>query len=194
MPISTPWIGTRVNGNTGTPTSATLDISGAADGDWCYVDLCIGISQTLPLTPPTGWTLVTEGNEAAASYTGRFRRKKVTGDTTFIFNFSAGAKFTALPYSYPGLDATTPDEGAVYLAHTANNANFVSGSVTPAAADRWIVTGAHAKSTTALRTFTPDAAMTERSDGGDTGNPENAHQLADTNTAVTQAAHTYTAV
>jgi hypothetical protein len=195
--IGAPWVGTPVHGSTA-GTSVTLDFTGATVGEWCYAAVALADSQASTPTAPSGWTVVVQGSEgttgAASSRLVLYRRKKQAGDTTQAFAWATSCKYESLPWSWPGLDPTTPDEGAAYASHT-STANFVTGSVTPTSTDRWIGMVAGARGTTSLETFTPDAAMTERSDSNHGGaNPFVAVELADTNTAVTQAGHTYTAV
>lgn len=193
MTIAAPTIGTAVQGSTAA-TTVTLDFTSANTGDWCFAAVCLADSQSVAPTAPSGWFYF-QGSEgstgAASSRTILAYRKKQAGDTTQAFTWGVSCKFEAVPYWYAGVLGI---EGMVYTAH-ASTANYVTGSLTPLNSDRWIMMVAHARGTTSLETWTPDGSMTERSDVNHGGtNPFVAVQIADTNTTVSQASHTYTAV
>lgn len=203
MTITQSWMGSTGDGGqtiraAGSATTDTVSIAGATDGDICFMLVALSVGET-GITTPTGWNLIAEGGEgangAAGSRTGLFWRQKQTGDTTFTVTWSSTAtKYVIQAFSYSGLNTSTPVEGGAYSAHSATSANYVSPSVTPTSTDRWILTGSHARSTTQASTFTPDAALTERQDVTNGANSWSSIELADSNAAVTQAAHTYTAV
>jgi hypothetical protein len=195
--ISAPWVGTSVSGPGG-GTSTIVDISGATDGEWVFVAIGVADSQTSAPTAPVGWAITGQVQEgvsgSASSCFTVYQRKKQTGDTTFSFSWPTTRKFEAVVLSWPGLDATTPVESVATLAHSAASASYVTNTVTPTAATRWIAMFSLARGATALETFTADAAMTERVDANHGGtSPFTAIQVADTNAAVTAAGHTYTA-
>lgn len=179
-------------------TTKNVDISAMATGSVCYCLIQLTATQASPTTAITftGWTRISENDFGVSRHYGWFYRVKVGGDTTFAASWPTTTLGTILVGSYTGVDTSSPHEGAIYLEHTANNANFVSGSVTPTQADRWITMFAFKPQGGTTSTFTPDAAMTERADvanGGGSG-ANVTTQLADTNGAVTAAAHTYTSV
>ena len=68
-------------------------------------------------------------------------RKKVAGDTTQAFTWGTSANYSAAPFSYAGLDPTTPTEGAIYLAHTSGT-TYPTGTVTPTLANGYALTTA----------------------------------------------------
>jgi len=195
--VSAPWVGTSVSGSGG-GTSTSVDISGATDDEWVFVAIGIADSQASAPTAPDGWTItgqVQEGPSGGSSSCFTvYQRKKVTGDTTFVFSWPTTRKFEAVVLSWPGLDPTTPVESVATLAHSAASVSYVTGTVTPTSTDRWIAQFSCARGTTALETFTPDGAMTERIDANHGGtSPFIAIEVTDTNANVTAAGHTYTA-
>jgi hypothetical protein len=195
--VSAPWVGTSVSGSAG-GTSTTVDISGATTGEWVFVAIGIADSQTSAPTATAGWTITGQVQEGASGSASScltvFQRKKVAGDTTFLFTWPTNRKYEAVVISWPGLDPTTPVESVATLAHSAASASYVTSTVTPTSTDRWIAQFSFARGTTALETFTADAAMTERVDANHGGTtPFAAIQVADTNANVTAAGHTYTA-
>jgi hypothetical protein len=193
MPIAAPTIGTPVPGGTA-GTSVTLDFTTASNGDLLFADIGLADSQAVVPTPPAGWTYIqgSEGASGAASSRTITAYKFKSGDGLVAFTWGTSCKYDAVPSWWTGVGAV---EGAVYLAHTVANANFVTTSITPTGSDRWIRMCANSRSTTAARTFLPDAAMVERADfvHGST-NPWPTVQVCDTNGAVTAAPHTYTSV
>lgn len=198
MAIGAPWVGTAVSGSAG-GTSVTVDATGATVGEWVFVAIIIADSQTSAPTAPSGWTITGQGQEgvsgSASSCLTVYQRRKQSGDTTQAFTWPTTRKFEAVIWSWPGLNPVTPVESVVYLAHSTAGTSYVTGTVTPTSNDRWIGMVAGARGVTALETFTPDAAMTERIDANHGGStPFTAVEVCDTNGAVTQAGHTYTAV
>lgn len=198
--ISAPWVGAIVLGNVAgaTALSGTVDISGATTGEVVFVSGLIEDTLTAPVTLPGGWTLVTggEGSQGASGGSGSHSfvawRVKQAGDTTFTFSWGVASKYQLIPFSYPGVDTTTPVDVCAYAAATASG-TAVSASITPAAANRWAVGMFGKRGTTAAMAFTPDAALTERADVSTTASRYMALELADSNGPVTQAAHSYTA-
>lgn len=195
--VSAPWVGTSVSGSAG-GTSTSVDISGATDGEWVFVAIGIADSQASAPTAPAGWTITGQVQEGASGSASScftvYQRVKQTGDTTFVFSWPTTRKFEAVVLSWPGLDPTTPVESVATLAHSAASVSYVTGTVTPTSTDRWIAQFSCARGATALETFTPDGAMTERVDANHGGaSPFVAIQVADTNANVTAAGHTYTA-
>ena len=201
MTIASAWVGSSGDGGqvvrtSGSATSDTISIAGATVGDVCFILAAVSLGET-GISTPTGWTLVAEGGEGAngatGSRTGLYYRVKQTGDTTFTVSWSSSAtKYIIQAFSYSGLDSTTPVEGGAYASHTSGS-SYVSPSVTPTAADRWILTCSHARSSTAASTFTPDAALTERIDATNGANAWSSIEVADTAATVSAAAHSYTA-
>lgn len=194
MAVSAPTIGTTVPGSTA-GLSVTLDFTAAAVGSLLLAVIGLADSQVSAPTAPAGWTYIqgSEGTSGAAS--SRLIvgwRVKQSGDTTQQFTWGTSCKYGAAPVWYPGGGNI---EGGTYLAHTVNSANYATATLTPTAGDRWAVMVALSRSTTAGRTFTPDAALTERADFVHAGtNPWPSLEVADSNTTVTAAGHTYTAV
>jgi hypothetical protein len=188
------YIGTAIPGSSGSgasATSASVNISSAPTGDWVFVALAIGDTQT-NLTAPTGWTDFGQGNEPK-SHIALFGRMKQAGDTSTTFTWALSAKSQIVAIAYSGLDATLPIEGVVTSAHTTTTSQFATASSTPSGAGRWALTLSVARGTTLATSFTPDAALTERVDVCNTLTAFVALQVADSNQAVTTGSHSYTA-
>jgi hypothetical protein len=179
-------------------TSTNVDISAAAVGAWCYCWVALGINSGA--VSATGWTSLLDADEGAAAHYALLRRQKQGGDTTFSFGWTTSTKGTLTWASWTGLDSATPDEGAALATNGVTSRTAVpTPSATPTAANRWAV-GFFANRTTNVAnkpiTYTPDAAQTERIDVDNAAAgsaPWVGTEIADTNSAVTQAAHSYTA-
>jgi hypothetical protein len=179
-------------------TSTNVDISAAAVGAWCYCWVALGINSGA--VSATGWTSLLDADEGAAAHYALLRRQKQGGDTTFSFGWTTSTKGTLTWASWTGLDSATPDEGAALATNGVTSRTAVpTPTATPTAADRWAV-GFFANRTTNVAnkpiTYTPDAAQTERIDVDNNAAgsaPWVGTEIADTNSAVTQAAHSYTA-
>lgn len=193
MPILPPVLGTPVLGTLAT-TSVTLDFAAAAVGDLLVAAIGLADAQASPPTAPAGWTFVQGSDGVSGGQSSRTIlgwRTKQSGDTTQQFSWPTSCKHTSAPLWYPGA-ATVESSG--YLVH-ASGANYVSPPVTPANSGRWVLVLANPRSTTAIRTVTPDGALVERADTCQGGtNPWPTVALADSGGPVTVAAHTYTAV
>lgn len=182
-------------------TSASLDISAAAVGAWCYAWVALGINSGT--VSATGWqdvSNVINSDEGTAAHYALLRRKKVNGDTTFTFSWTTSTKGVLSWASWTGLDDVTPDEGASLATNGSTSRNTVpTNSATPNAANRWAVQFAAVRTTTAGNkpiSWTADAALVERFDGDNNtagSAPWVGVQIADSNSAVTQASHSYTA-
>jgi hypothetical protein len=179
-------------------TSTNVDISAAAVGAWCYCWVALGINSGA--VSATGWTSLLDADEGAAAHYALLRRQKQGGDTTFSFGWTTSTKGTLTWASWTGLDNATPDEGAALATNGVTSRTAVpTPTGTPTAANRWAV-GFFANRTTNVAnkpiTYTPDAAQTERIDVDNAAAgsaPWVGTEIADTNSAVTQAAHSYTA-
>lgn len=197
-PIVKDATGTAVK-QTGATTSATVDITSAATGAWVY--FCGGLSATQTGVTFTGWTQVLEGDESTFSHYLVYRRLKQAGDTTFTISWPTSARLVGNWESYTGLDGTTPDELAAFTAHT-TGATFPTSSLTPNGTGRWALAFSYARDSTLSTdlpdgtTWTPDAALTERTDAANAAAGTAVWmsiETADSNGTVTQAAHSYTA-
>lgn len=196
MAIAVPWIGTSLPGATTSASAASVavDVSGAANYELVFVAITIADSQASPPTAPTGWTMLQQTSEGtsggSSSLTMLLSRVKQPGDGSFTFTWPTANNYQATPFSYPGVDYALDSPNAA--AHT-SGANFVNTAAT-VYTNAWAVQVCGVRSTTAARTFTPDAAMTERSDVCSTTNRFAGIQISDSNAAVTAASHTYTSV
>lgn len=202
MAIAAPWVGTPVQGNvTGSNVlTVTVDVSGATNGEVCFIAGTLGDSQTGALSAPAGWATEGESSESASGGSSSrsvvYSKTKNSGDTTVTitgggWTFATRPQF--VPISWPGVNTTTPTEQFTWgTAHTTGT-SYVSGTATPTAADRWAVGLFTARGTTALVTWTPPAGMTERVDVINATGFFVALTIADSNGAVTQASHSYTA-
>lgn len=181
-------------------TSTTIDITAAAVGAECYVWIAIGVAPTGTITI-TGWSdVVTQVEDGTSVHYALLRRIKQLGDTTFTVSWTNSAKGTLSWVSYTGLNAVTPDEGGTLTTNGVTSRTAVpTPSGTPTAADRWAVGFFSVRTSTAGNkpiSWTPDAALTERIDVDNNlagSAPWIGHEIADSNAAVTQAAHSYTA-
>lgn len=183
------------SGNTVITTAVTtinVDITSAATGAWCYAGIC----GRGAITVPSGWTQIGTANGDATEVANvLMKRKKVGGDTTFAITTTSDRQCVVWS-SYTGVDDTTPDSGTAtnyWAAHTTGT-SYVSGSVTNAFTNGWALTMSLDSSSTAQRTWTPDAALTERQDHCSSVNTFNGAQVCDSNGIVTVAAHSYTNV
>jgi hypothetical protein len=186
---------TAVNAGT---TSTSVDITSAAVGAWCYLWVALGVNSGT--VTATGWTSLLDADEGTAAHYALLRRQKQAGDTTFTVGWTTSTKGTLGWASYTGLDPVTPDEGATLATNgTVGRTAVPTPSATPTAANRWAVTFVGVRTTTVGNkpiSWTPDAADTERLDvdNNTAGSaPWVGVEIADTNSAVTQAAHSYTA-
>jgi hypothetical protein len=183
---------------TAAATSAVVDITAAATGAWCYAWCALGLNSGA--ISSTGWTSLLDADEGTSAHYALLRRKKQSGDTTFTFSWTTSTKGTIGWASYTGLDATTPDEQATLATNGVTGRTAVPGpAATPTAASRWVVAFSAVRTTNVANkpiTWTPDAATTERLDVDNNAAgsaPWLGLEIADTATAVTQAAHSYTA-
>lgn len=193
-----PWVGTIVLGNVAgaTALSAAVDISGATTGEVVFVGGLLEDTLTAPVTLPSGWTLASEGSEGVTAGAGSHSflawRVKQAGDTTFTFSWGVAGKYQLIPFSYPGVDTTTPVDVAAYNAST-TAASADSASITPSTPNSWIIGLFGKRGTTAAMAITPATGMTERGEADTSASRFLSLELADTNGQVTQAAHSYSA-
>jgi len=181
-------------------TSASIDITSAATGAWVY--LWVAMPSATSAASGTGWTAVASSLDASATpvaYTV-LRRLKQAGDTTFTISWTTTGKGVLVWASWTGVDGTTPDEGASVANNSTTSRTAVpTPSATPTAGNRWAVGFFSARTSTAGNkpiTWTPDAATAERADVDNdlaASAAWDGTEIADTNGAVTQAAHSYTA-
>lgn len=178
--------------------SQVIDVTAAPEGDWIYAFVVLDTNQTA--VTMTGWTLRKEGDESTFTHYAVFRRKKLATDTTFTVSWPTSAKGEIGLIAYNGLDAITPDELVAANLHTAGT-GYATPTLTPNNTTRWAAAFSWSRTSTSGNkaiTWTPDAGMTERLDLNNSASPSTSPwtgiQIADTNGAVTLAAHTYTAV
>ena len=201
MAIGTPWVGSVVEGNvTGTNgTSVTVDVSGATNGEVAWIIGTLGDAEIGAITAPAGWTSFGQQSEGtsggSSSRTVIFWKVKGSGDTNVTVsdatNWTVTTKRQFVPISWPGVDPTTPAESIAWATHTTGT-SYATGSGTPTAANRWAMAVFSSRGSTASVAWTPDAALTSRASVINTGNPYVGLLVADSNGAVTQAAHSYT--
>ena len=183
---------------TAAATSASVNISAATDGDWVYCWVALGVNAGA--VSATGWTSLLDADEGTSAHYALLRRQKQAGDTSFTFSWTTSTKGTLAWASWSGLDGTTPDEGAALATNGSTSRTAVpSPSATPTAANRWAAAAFANRTTTVGNkpiTWTADAAQTERVDVDNNAAgsaPWVGTEIADTASAVTQAAHSYTA-
>ena len=188
---------------TASGTGGSFSLAGAATGAWCYCFIHVP-SVTETSTTFTGWTLLAQADDPnIGEHFAIFRRQKQAGDTTQTFSFPSSSTSLARWASYTGLDGTTPNSavtfGANVLVKNTGATTTATPSVTNSDPTAWaLACFAQRTSTSANKaiTWTPDAATTERSDSnlsaGVTTNWSGI-EIADSNGAVTAAAHSYTA-
>lgn len=176
-------------------TSVTLDFTNAPVGEWCFAFVSLGDSQAVAPTAPGGWSILLQGAESASGAASSrlivYTRLKQGGDTTQAFTWGTACGVAAIGMVWYGLDQVTPTEGAAYLAHSSGT-TYPTASITPTAANRWIVSAHFNRTSTSTGTWISDNAMTERWAVATTANPWSLLEIADTGVAVTAAAHTYT--
>lgn len=202
--IGAPWVGAAVQGNVigSNVTSVTVDVSGATDEEIVWIIGIIGDAEPSLITAPAGWTLygqISEGvTGGSSSQTVIFYKVKASTDTTVTItdatNWTLAAKPQFVPVSWPGVNTTTPAEGLTWLTRSAGLATtYDTGTATPTLADRWAVGVFSSRGSSATAAWTPDAAQTSRTAVINTATAFIGLLVADTNAAVTAAAHVYTA-
>lgn len=198
MAIGTPWIGTAVQGNVAgsNATTVTLDITAAPTGEVVWIFGTVGDSQTAAMTAPSGWTILGQQSEGtsggSSSRTIIMWKVKATTDTTVIIpTWPVTTKPQFVAMCWPGVDPTTPAEGLTWLAHT-SGASYDTGTATPTAANRVAVGVFSSRGTTATVAWS-NSTLTQRIGVIDTASVFVGLSVADSNGAVTQASHTYTA-
>lgn len=195
--ISAPWVGTATVGNVaGTAgTSATVDVSGATNGEVCWIMGTVGDAQTSAFSAPSGWSILGQTSEgtsgASSSRSVIFWKVKNSGDTTVNITWPVSAKYQFVPISWPGVDTSTPAEGLTWATHTTGS-SYVTGTATPSDATRWSVALLSSRGSTTVVAWTPDAAQTERVDVINTSTPFVGLEVTDSNGTVTAASHSYT--
>lgn len=153
------------------------------------------------VTGMTGWTdlglgLVADGTTGTAQVWWKISN----GSEAPTLGWATSSKPIIMCAAYRGVDTTTPiaASGGPTL-NAVSNANTPTPSVTNPNANAWAVGFFTTRTTTSANqnnTFTPDAAMTERADLNlnTASSPWVTMEHADSNGAVTAAAHSYTAV
>lgn len=183
-------------------TSATVNITAAATGAWCYcwVAISTGTSTDTGAVTATGWTSRVDAAESPTTnaHYAVLRRQKQAGDTTFTFAWTTSGKGTLAWVSYTGLDGTTPDELPTIAAQSATARTAVpTPSATPTAANRWGVGFFGVRTTNSANkpiTWTP-TTVTERIDvdNNTAGSaPWLGVSICDTNGTVAASAQSYT--
>jgi hypothetical protein len=203
MAIGSPWVGTVAQGNVAGTSVSTIavDVSGATNGEVVWIIGTLGDAEVGAITAPAGWNTLGQTSEGtsggSSSRTVIFWKVKQASDGTITItdatNWTVATKPQFVPISWPGVDPTNPAEGLSWLAHTTGT-SYVTGTATPTDANRWAVGVFSARGTTATVAWTPDAALTERVDAVNSASTFVGLEVADSNGAVTAAAHTYTAV
>jgi hypothetical protein len=177
---------------TASVSSASIDITSAAAGAWCYALLALGVNQPAAVTW-AGWQQVLEGDEGASTHYALYRRRKQAGDTTFTVSWGTATRGSFGWASYTGADTA---EGAAVTLHTSAGTTYPTPSLTPGGSGRWAVTFTWSRSTTSTNqteTYLPDAALAERADVNNGTNPWVPVEVADSGAPVTVAAQSYTA-
>lgn len=187
-------------------TSASVDITAAAVGAWCYAWCAISTGATTQTGVPSnaGWSTL-QSVQTAAGTSGAtyaiFRRQKQSGDTTFSFTWTTSGKGAFVWGSYTGLNSSTPDEqSAIAINDTISRSSIPTPTATPGTASEWAVAFFGQRSTASNQkpgAWTPDAALIERQESDNqaaASSPWLGTDIEDTNGTVTQAAHSYTSV
>ena len=133
--ISRGWNGSA--NNTSSTTSLSLNISGATDNEWVYA-YCSWRS-TMSSPGLTGWTTVcslTAHGGASAGSAMLFRRRKVSGDTTFTLSWTSSTQAVVTLNQWIGLDANSPDENGSIVT-CSGSTTFTTNSATPGGTNRW---------------------------------------------------------
>jgi hypothetical protein len=186
---------------TAATTSFTIDITSAADGSDVFVWVQWGLLNCT--FTATGWTQIGPLSTDSTMTCVILYRRKVAGDTTFTVTPSGSAKGSHQWQSYTGLDSTTPYQAATtagnLLKKNTSGTAIPTPSVTNTDATSWALAFFASRSSTASQkaiTFTPDPALVERRDGNNSAASSGiwtGGEIADSNAAVTAAAHDYTA-
>jgi hypothetical protein len=155
-------------------TSIALDCSGAAVGDVMWAIVGISDTQT-SLSAPTGWTLYNQVDQTRA-HTAVFWRVKQSGDTSVTVSWTTTARVQGLCVSWPGVDTTTPGDG--WGTYTRPSAGTTYPVTVTAGTGRHAVMFSTTRGTIASNTWTPDSALTELLDVGNTATAYFSVQLA----------------
>lgn len=173
-------------------TTLTYDITSATVGAVVYAWIYNGTAEASVTN--AGWTQLVSADEGVASHYSLWRRVKQSGDTTFSPSWPSNQGSSIVWVSYTGANTSTPEESTASASHTTSSASYATPSATPTAGDRWALTFYAARSTTAgNESFTADAAQTLRLQTVNTLTRWAYTMASDSNAAVTQAAHSYTA-
>lgn len=187
-------------------TSATIDITNAANNSWVYLWCAISTGSTTQTGVPSNasWTTLqstqTTAGTSGATY-ALYRRQKQSGDTTFSFTWPTNSGKGAFAWvSYTGLNNSTPDEqSAITQNDVTSRAAIPTPSATPSASGRWAVGFFGQRSTTTGNrpsSWTQDAALLEREEADNRAavtSPWLGIDIEDSASAVTVASHSYTA-
>ena len=198
MGIAAPWIGTPVQGNVAgsNATTVTVDVSGAPTGEVVFIFGTLGDAQTAALTAPSGWNTAGQNSEGTSGGSSSrsivYWKVKAAGDASVVIpTWPVTSKPQFVPMCWPGVDPTTPFEGLTWLAHT-TGASYDTGTATPTAANRWGVGFFTSRGSTASVAWA-NSTQTQRVGVINSSSIFVGLAVADTNGAVTQASHFYTA-
>lgn len=186
MAISAPWVSSGTTGSSA--GSGTLNISGAPDGQVIIVVVSLSNYSGFPFTASSGWTRILEdgdsGDGVAVPGDMQFAAYwKVKGPSDTSVTISWGGEhhqFVMRGFSYPGLSTSNPIEAVSAGQDSTGNTTIYSPAVTPGSTNRWVFV-INSTYSTVVRTWTEEAALTERYDAAGTVGPYPALMCADTN-------------
>lgn len=174
-------------------TTMTVNISSIPDYETVFVFGIVGDAQTTPLRAPSGWGILARGSEGTSggnsSASALFWHVKSPGEMSVTFTWNQSQKCQFQGVCFPGWNVV---DKVAWSSHTAGT-TYPTTSLTPTEADSIAVYFAGTRGTTAIGTFTPDAALDEISDVSTTASPFVGIEIANSLTRITLAAHSYTA-
>lgn len=200
MALSYVATGTTVITVGSTSASVTLP-TGIQAGDLLIAWLGFGIVPS-SVSGMTGWTAFSWSPQTDGTNNAQYAYWKLAGssETNPSVTWSTTAKGVFTCVAYRGADQTTPIIASDGRIRTTSTTDVVTANLANPDATAWAVMISATRSSTSGNkaiAYTPDAALTERNDTNNSAagsSPWVGVQVADSNGAVTAAAHLYTAV
>lgn len=190
----------------GTPTTAAATTgvtslafnvpAGVINGDVMWAWLVFGDAVTNVTL--TGWTLV-DSSPATTIRGWLYRRVASSEPASYTVTWTTTTKPVFACAAYSGVDTTTPEDQHGLASETVARTTHTTPSLTPAGTGRWAIAFYGDRSTSSATKnldWTSDAALTEILDANNNAaasSPWMSACIDDSNGAVTQAAHSYTA-
>lgn len=196
MALSAPWASSNVSASSA--GSITVSLSGAPNGQVVIVVVSLSNFSGFPFTADTGWKRILASYDQDASLDGdkqfaAYWKLKGADDTSVTVAWGGEHhQAVARAFSYAGLNTTHPIEDVQAGIDNTGATTVYSPAVSPSLGNRWIVV-INSTYSTEVRTWTEEAALTERCDAHGGGNPYPTLMYADTNGPVSGSDLSYQA-